>query len=55
MRPWTVATRHALMRARISLQWGHGLAAVDGAYGLGAVAWERQLQWGHGLAAVDGV
>ena len=36
------------------LQWGHGLAAVDGANVRLKVVQGRELQWGHGLAAVDG-
>ena len=36
------------------LQWGHGLAAVDGWVSRSRAASSSQLQWGHGLAAVDG-
>ena len=36
------------------LQWGHGLAAVDGLMAMNAVNAQLGLQWGHGLAAVDG-
>ena len=37
-----------------ALQWGHGLAAVDGAVRPASKARSARLQWGHGLAAVDG-
>ena len=36
------------------LQWGHGLAAVDGGVACPRAGAPAQLQWGHGLAAVDG-
>ena len=36
------------------LQWGHGLAAVDGVGGGLTAMPPLTLQWGHGLAAVDG-
>ena len=36
------------------LQWGHGLAAVDGGKRTIVEAAPAGLQWGHGLAAVDG-
>ena len=54
MRPWTGWVGPHTLWVRRRLQWGHGLAAVDGADGAdqdGAMLW---LQWGHGLAAVDG-
>ena len=38
----------------VRLQWGHGLAAVDGGGGVLWLAHGVLLQWGHGLAAVDG-
>ena len=45
----------AASRAGAGLQWGHGLAAVDGCAARARVYRELQaLQWGHGLAAVDG-
>ena len=36
------------------LQWGHGLAAVDGVALYVVCVVGAGLQWGHGLAAVDG-
>ena len=54
MRPWMVDRRaHDEAHAEL-LQWGHGLAAVDGCPLAGLVALAAELQWGHGLAAVDG-
>ena len=40
--------------AAVRLQWGHGLAAVDGGRHGRPVCDDCMLQWGHGLAAVDG-
>ena len=40
--------------ARGQLQWGHGLAAVDGRRAQCHGQSGPRLQWGHGLAAVDG-
>ena len=54
MRPW-MARAYLKAASRLpALQWGHGLAAVDG-----NTIWlypfrAGMLQWGHGLAAVDG-
>ena len=36
------------------LQWGHGLAAVDGSTPAHRMYSDSKLQWGHGLAAVVG-
>ena len=36
------------------LQWGHGLAAVEGDSAFPPVPTAMWLQWGHGLAAVEG-
>ena len=33
LRPWTVLRRMAEWAAKHELQWGHGLAAVDGRQG----------------------
>ena len=38
----------------MKLQWGHGLAAVDGRDFDAVFRLAVLLQWGHGLAAVDG-
>ena len=38
----------------VKLQWGHGLAAVDGTSDQFGMEPSAELQWGHGLAAVDG-
>ena len=53
MRPWT-AWKVAIQVGGDGLQWGHGLAAVDGLARARASACVPWLQWGHGLAAVDG-
>ena len=55
MRPWTGEQYAVAAGAHGGLQWGHGLAAVDGVEV--DAKWHRliELQWGHGLAAVDGV
>ena len=40
--------------ARLSLQWGHGLSAVETrAGGTGGSEGMMALQWGHGLSAVE--
>ena len=53
MRPWTEAALR-VKTVTLELQWGHGLAAVDGS--ARHIQWRiaDKLQWGHGLAAVDG-
>ena len=48
------AIRSAAMRQYSGLQWGHGLAAVDGRSWPIVACQPAGLQWGHGLAAVDG-
>ena len=53
MRPWMAVSEIAPRKGMV-LQWGHGLAAVDGGHGRDKHARANQLQWGHGLAAVDG-
>ena len=53
MRPWTEAVA-ATMKDGGELQWGHGLAAVDGDESGRVWVADSVLQWGHGLAAVDG-
>ena len=53
LRPWTDARAPEHLHVE-QLQWGHGLAAVDGQFHGGAFAQALKLQWGHGLAAVDG-
>ena len=35
------------------LQWGHGLGAVETAWGTACLPHTLQLQWGHGLGAVE--
>ena len=53
LRPWMV-DQFGGDNDRSELQWGHGLAAVDG-YATDSVHdGAALLQWGHGLAAVDG-
>ena len=53
MRPWTaISTAH--FTHAVELQWGHGLAAVDGNHLNAEPMPASKLQWGHGLAAVDG-
>ena len=54
MRPWTEPANVDEPGAEIKLQWGHGLAAVDGVERPNNVQSPSPLQWGHGLAAVDG-
>ena len=54
MRPWTEAIHYAWFAPLIELQWGHGLAAVDGGFMWLIGVHLLSLQWGHGLAAVDG-
>ena len=55
MRPWTATAGSSKAATAAKLQWGHGLAAVDGCEGQRRHEWMREeLQWGHGLAAVDG-
>ena len=54
MRPWTAYKERAAERKKSRLQWGHGLAAVDGQADTRSHAEREALQWGHGLAAVDG-
>ena len=54
MRPWTDEADAEFPLARPGLQWGHGLAAVDGSGRAGRRRRMSLLQWGHGLAAVDG-
>ena len=54
MRPWTAELTGGNFGEAVALQWGHGLAAVDGAYARLPSYASPALQWGHGLAAVDG-
>ena len=54
MRPWTAVDVHRDSADRQQLQWGHGLAAVDGRDLAVVFPTLMRLQWGHGLAAVDG-
>ena len=54
LRPWTEKQYGGTPPDQYVLQWGHGLAAVDGLIGRPARIGPRMLQWGHGLAAVDG-
>ena len=54
LRPWTAECDGPAADYKVGLQWGHGLAAVDGALAATTPAEARELQWGHGLAAVDG-
>ena len=55
MRPWMGVLNSILSGEQTALQWGHGLAAVDGYVPLSNSSKVHVLQWGHGLAAVDGV
>ena len=54
LRPWTVYSRPFPPPPSATLQWGHGLAAVDGCPRRRLCRRLYGLQWGHGLAAVDG-
>ena len=54
LRPWMAAFREAYWVKGGELQWGHGLAAVDGGCAQVQRNQSHGLQWGHGLAAVDG-
>ena len=54
MRPWTDVWIADFSVRFLKLQWGHGLAAVDGTPVAEELARKYGLQWGHGLAAVDG-
>ena len=54
LRPWTGLRPRMGAASHFALQWGHGLAAVDGTT-ISQIAHDViTLQWGHGLAAVDG-
>ena len=53
LRPWTECPSPGFAGDE-RLQWGHGLAAVDGQSGYQPPFMFTELQWGHGLAAVDG-
>ena len=55
MRPWTDVWIADFSVRFLKLQWGHGLAAVDGRAVDSGGTFVIRLQWGHGLAAVDGV
>ena len=52
-RGWRAKVQPGQVDFRV-LQWGHGLAAVDGCPAARRARVPAQLQWGHGLAAVDG-
>ena len=54
LRPWTVRGKPQPIIPDSTLQWGHGLAAVDGIGNAFLMCADITLQWGHGLAAVDG-
>ena len=54
LRPWTDRIPAQRDGRRCGLQWGHGLAAVDGLVPDRVAELVEELQWGHGLAAVDG-
>ena len=54
MRPWTGIRQFFKLLLGMQLQWGHGLAAVDGRMRSLHARLLKLLQWGHGLAAVDG-
>ena len=55
MRPWTDDKFGSRQGMQDALQWGHGLAAVDGGRAIADLNADSELQWGHGLAAVDGL
>ena len=54
MRPWKELLAFNEMKRLKGLQWGHGLAAVEGSNHTGVTPRIDKLQWGHGLAAVEG-
>ena len=54
LRPWTDRQVGICRTSVFELQWGHGLAAVDGGCNAKKEGKPHELQWGHGLAAVDG-
>ena len=54
LRPWKAAAWEAVLGGGGGLQWGHDLAAVEGAWLVARAHECAQLQWGHDLAAVEG-
>ena len=54
LRPWKGRWRDLSDVPMGKLQWGHGLAAVEGESAAPAPDHIPLLQWGHGLAAVEG-
>ena len=51
--PWIPPQHTVFRRLRSSLQWSHGLPAMDTSRGGSACLWPRVLQWSHGLPAMD--